>query len=83
MSTNPAWRYYERDGILQQLIKDGVPITVENYISAVWRSELPESLTPESADFLAELNAYEKCLDERTPSPTGSAKPLPSPQSGV
>ncbi|BDV36460.1 hypothetical protein [Methylocystis iwaonis] len=64
MPTNPAWRYYEGDDVLQQLIRDGVPITVENYISAVWRSELPESLTPESAEFLADLSKYEKSMRE-------------------
>ncbi|WP_457795943.1 hypothetical protein [Methylocystis sp. S23] len=60
MPTNPAWRYFEQDKILQQLIKDGAPITVENYISAVWRSELPDSLTPENAAFLAELSEFEE-----------------------
>ncbi|MDJ0450890.1 hypothetical protein [Methylocystis sp. JR02] len=64
MPTNPAWRYYEGDDVLQQLIRDGVPITVENYISAVWRSELPESLAPESAEFLADLSKYEKSMRE-------------------
>jgi hypothetical protein len=59
MPTNTAWKYYEHDQILRDLIKDGVPITVENYIGAVWRSELPDALTRENSDFLADLSEYE------------------------
>jgi hypothetical protein len=59
MPTNPAWRYFDRDPILRDLIRDGVPITVENYIGAVWRSELPDALTKENSAFLADLCEYE------------------------
>lgn len=59
MLSNPAWRYVDRDPILRDLIKDGVEITVENYIGAVWRSELPQALTPENGKLLADLTEYE------------------------
>ena len=62
MLSNSAWQYVDRDPILRDLIKDGVAITVENYIGAIWRSELPQALTPENGAFLAVLTEYEARL---------------------
>jgi hypothetical protein len=59
MHTNPAWRYVAADEILRLLIKDGVPITVENYLGAAWRSPFPECLNEESENLLSELAEYE------------------------
>jgi hypothetical protein len=35
MPFHPAWRYVENDEILKLLIKDGVPLRVDNYLGAV------------------------------------------------
>jgi hypothetical protein len=59
MPIHPALRYVENDEILKLLIKDGVPLTVENYLGAVWRSGLPECRSDEIDKVLSEMAKYE------------------------
>lgn len=74
MLSKPAWRYVDRDPILRELIKDGVAITVENYIGAIWRSELPQPITRENGAFLTDLTDYEARVVALRGSPRNSGE---------
>lgn len=54
------------DPVLDQMIREGHPLTAQDYIDAQWLGDTPEEIDTAEAEVIALLSAYERLQQQDT-----------------